>query len=104
MKVMLDEAKKLRDDKMSDHDLVAMKAELLTGAYLASEAPSGQADMLAASQIRGGDWHFFRTFPDRVNAVTADQVHAWASKHLTHFHTFVIGDGQKIDKQSLEQF
>jgi zinc protease len=104
MKVMLDEAKKLRDGKMTDHDLVAVKAELLTRAYLAGEAPSGQADMLAASQLRGGDWHFVRTFPDRVTAVTADQVQAWASKHLTHLHTFVIGDGQKIDKQSLESF
>ena len=104
MKVMLDEAKKLRDDKMTEHDLVAMKASLLTSAYLANETPSRQADMLAASQLRGGDWHFVRTLPDRVNAVTADQVQAWASKHLTHLHTFVIGDGQKIDKQSLESF
>ncbi|HEX8107720.1 MAG TPA: pitrilysin family protein [Kofleriaceae bacterium] len=104
MKVMLDEAKQLRDTKLSEHDLVAMKAELLTGAYLASEAPADQAAMLAASQLRGGDWHFVRTFPDRVKAVTADQVQAWAQKAITHLHTFVIGDGQKIDKQLLETF
>jgi predicted Zn-dependent peptidase len=60
--------------------------------------------MLAASQLRGGDWHFVRTFPDRVKAVTADQVQAWAHKAITHLHTFVIGDGHKLDKQLLETF
>jgi len=104
MKVMLDEAKKLRDDKMNEHDLVAMKASVVTEAYLDAEAPEGQAKLLASAQLRGGDWHFVRTFPDRVKAVTADQVQAWAQKAITHLHTFVIGDAQKIDKQALEQF
>lgn len=104
MKVMLDEARKLRDTKMNEHDLVAMKAGLLTRAYLDAEAPSGQADTMASAQLRGGDWRYVRTFPDRVKAVTADQVQAWAQKAITHMHTFVIGDSQKIDKQALEQF
>jgi zinc protease len=104
MKVMLDQARQLRDAKLSEHDLVAIKAELVTGAYLAAEAPADQAAMLAAAQLRGGDWHFVRTFPDRVKAVTADQVQAWAQKAITHLHAFVIGDGQKIDKQFLETF
>jgi zinc protease len=104
IKVMLDEARKLRDTKMTERDLVAVKAALVTDAYLAAEAPADQAALLAASQLRGGDWHFVRTFPDRVKAVTADQVLAWAHKAITHLHTFVIGDGRKIDKQLLEAF
>jgi zinc protease len=104
MAVMLDEAKKLRDAKVADRDLAAAKALLLTATFVNGEAPADQGSLLAEAQIAGGDWHFVRNLPKLVAAVTADQVQAWCSKHLTHFHTFVIGDGTKLDRASLERF
>ena len=63
-----------------------------------SASPSDQAGQLANAQIHGGDWRLTRTLPDRVRAVTAEQILAWASKYLRHLQTFVIGDDAKLDK------
>jgi len=104
MKVMLDQVRRMRDAKISERDLAAAKAMLLTNTYLAAEAPADQGLQLAQAQIMGGDWHFVRTLPDRVKAVTADQVQAWCATYLTHFRTFVIGDGAKLDRAALESF
>ncbi|HEX3854419.1 MAG TPA: hypothetical protein VHW01_25830 [Polyangiaceae bacterium] len=52
----------------------------------------------------GGDWRLVRTLPERVRAVTPTQVRAWASKNLTHLHTFVLGDDRTLDKDLLESF
>jgi zinc protease len=104
MAVMLDQAKQLRDTKIADRDLAAAKALLLTATFVNSEAPADQGSLLANAQISGGDWHFVRNLPKLVAAVTSDQVQAWCNKHLTHFHTFVIGDGAKLDRASLEKF
>jgi predicted Zn-dependent peptidase len=104
MKVMLDQARRMRDAPISEHDLAAAKAMLLTNTYMAAEAPADQGTQLAQAQIFGGDWHVVRTIPERVRAVTAAQVQAWCAKHLTHFRTFVIGDGAKLDRAALESF
>jgi predicted Zn-dependent peptidase len=102
--VMIDQAKRMRDTKISDHDLAASKAMLLTSTFMAAEAPADQGAQLAHAQIFGGDWHYARTMPGLVAAVTADQVQAWCAKHLTHFRTSVIGDGSKLDRAMLESF
>jgi len=104
MKVMFETAKQMRDAKISDHDLAAAKAMLLTNTFQASEAPADQGALLAHAQIYGGDWHYARTMIHHVDAVTADEVQAWCAKHLTHFKTFVIGDPAKLDRAALEAF
>jgi zinc protease len=104
MKVMLDQAKRMRDTKVSDHDLAAAKAMLLTSTFMSAEAPADQASQLAHAQVYGNDWHFVRKLPKLVDAVTAEQVQAWCAKHLTHFETMVIGDGTKLDRAALESF
>ena len=104
MKVMLDTVKQMRDGKISDHDLAAAKAMLLTNTYQESEAPADQGSLLAHAQIFGGDWRLARGMTQLVDGVTADQVQAWCAKHLTHFRTFVIGEASKIDRAPLESF
>ena len=104
MPVMIDQAKRMRDVKVSDHDLASAKAMMLTSTFMAAEAPGDQGAQLAHAQIFGGDWHYARTLPKLVAAVTADQVQAWCGKHLTHFRTFVIGDASKLDRAMLESF
>jgi predicted Zn-dependent peptidase len=104
MKVMLDQAKRMRDTKVSDHDLASAKAMLLTATFMAAEAPADQASQLAHAQIFANDWHYVRKLPQLVDAVTAEQVQTWCAKHLTHFETSVLGDGTKLDRAALESF
>jgi zinc protease len=104
MKVMLDEAKRLRDEPIPAAELAGTKATMLTGTFAEGEAPADQASQLAHAQLYAGDWRFVRSLPDRVRAVTAGQVQAWAAKHLGHLQTFVIGDPAKIDRKALEAF
>jgi predicted Zn-dependent peptidase len=104
MKVMLDEARRLRDEPIPEHELAATKATMLTAAFVGGEAPADQAAQLAGAQIHGGDWRLVRSLPDRVRAVTAAQIQAWAGKHLGRLQAFVIGDPSKIDRKTLEAF
>jgi zinc protease len=104
MKVMLDEARRLRDEPIPERELAGTKATLLTGAFLAGEAPADQATELGYAQLLGGDWRLVRSLPDRVRAVTAVQIRTWAARHITRLQTFVIGDPSKIDRKSLEAF
>jgi zinc protease len=104
MKVMLDEAKRLRDEPIPERELAGTKATMLTGAFLGGEAPADQAALLARAQLLGGDWRLVRSLPDRVRAVTPAQIQTWAAKHVTRLQTFVIGDPSKIDRKTLEAF
>jgi predicted Zn-dependent peptidase len=104
MKVMLDEAKRLRDEPIADAELAATKATMLTAAFVGGEAPADQALQLAHAQLFGGDWRLVRSLPDRDRAVTAAQVQAWARAHLARVQTFVLGDPSKIDRAALEAF
>jgi zinc protease len=98
MKVMLDEAKRMQTEPMSDQELSGFKSEYLTGYLTGHETPDGLAYSLADAQLYGGDWHLARTLPDRVRAVTAADVQAFAKKYLGHLQAAVVGDPSKIDQ------
>jgi zinc protease len=104
MKVMLDEAKKLRDEPISAAELAGTKAQFLTDMYSGRQAPSDQGYALAVAQLYAGDWRKDRTLIDVVKAVTAEQVQAWAKKSVTRLRAVVIGDMSKLDIPALEQF
>jgi len=101
MKVMLDEARRLRSQPVPDKQLAGAKASMLTRYFLQNEASDGQAFMLARAQILGGDWRMARTIKDRVAAVGAAEVQAFAQKHLDHLQTFVLGDPKTVDEALL---
>ena len=61
------------------------------------EAPDWQAGSIANAQLYGGDWHLARTLPDRVRAITAADVQAFAKKYLGHLQAAVVGDPSKVD-------
>jgi zinc protease len=104
LKVMLDEARKLREQRVPEQELLSAKSTVITNLFLEGEAPDEQAWQLARAQIHGGDWHLVRTLPDRIRAVTPAQIQIWASKNLTHLQTFVLGDDRTLDKGLLESF
>jgi predicted Zn-dependent peptidase len=98
IKVMLDEARKLRDEPVSAQDLAGTKATYLTNYLMQNEAVDGQAGLLGEAELLGGDWHLGRTLPERMRAVTAAGVQAYARKYMQRFQFVVVGDPAKIDK------
>jgi zinc protease len=97
MKVMLDEVKRLRDEPMGDLELAGFKSSFLTSYLERYETPDGQASALADGQLYTGDWRLARGIPDRVRAVTAADIQAFAKKYIVHLQAAVVGDKSKID-------
>ncbi len=98
MRVMLDEARRLQSEAMPDQELAGFKAVFLTGYLQRHESPDWQAASLADAQLYGGDWHLARTLPDRVRAITAADVQAYARRYFGHLQAAVVGDPSKIDR------
>jgi zinc protease len=97
MRVMLDEVRRLRDEPIPGEELAGFKSVFLTGYLEEHETPEGQAATLGDALLYGGDWHLARTLPDRVRAVTAEDIQAFARKYLGHMQAAVVGDPSKID-------
>ncbi|HEY8039420.1 MAG TPA: pitrilysin family protein [Polyangiaceae bacterium] len=97
MKVMLDEARRMQSEPIGDEELAGFKSTFLTGYLEQHETSEGQASSLAEAQIYGGDWRLARALPDRVRAVTAADVQAFARKYLAHLQAAVVGDPSKVD-------
>jgi predicted Zn-dependent peptidase len=98
MRVILDEARRLQNEPMPDQELAGFKAVFLTGYLEGHETPDGQAASLADALLYAGDWHLARTLPDRVRAVTAADVQAYAKRYLGHLQAAVVGDPHKVDQ------
>jgi zinc protease len=101
MKVMFDEARRLRDEPVPEKELLGNKATLLTEFYAQSETGDGQARLLGEAEIRGGDWRLARTLFDRMRVVTSADVQAFAKKNIARLQTVVLGDPKTVDEASL---
>ncbi|MEZ4308550.1 MAG: hypothetical protein R3F14_10950 [Polyangiaceae bacterium] len=55
--------------------------------------------MLASAELPGGDYHLARSLPERIRAVTPQDVQAFAKKYLAHLQMVVLGDPTKIDQK-----
>ena len=97
IQVMYDQVKKLKDVPLTEADMAAAKASLLTDHLTSSETTDGQAGWLARAQLFGGDWRMEKRLLDAVKSVTAEQVQAFAKRYVTHLQIVVIGDPAKID-------
>jgi zinc protease len=97
MKVMLDEVRRLREEPIAAEELAGFKSVFLTGYVTEHETPDRQATALGEALLYGGDWHIARTLPERVRAVTAADIQAFARKYLGHLQAAVLGDPAKVD-------
>jgi zinc protease len=97
IKVMFEEVKKLKNQPLSDKDLAAAKSTFLTHHLVSTESTDGQAVWLALSEMFGGDWRLELKLLDRVKAVDAKQVQAFANKYITHLQFEILGKAP-IDK------
>jgi zinc protease len=96
-KVMLDELRRLQSTPLTEAQLAGAKSTYLTGVINDAEATDGQASLLAMGALLGNDWHYASRFPDRVRAVTAADVQAFAKKYIVNLQTVMLGDPTKLD-------
>lgn len=101
-KVMLDEAKKLATETVSEKDLAGAKSQFLTHNVQENEATDGQAGWLAMCDLVGGDWQLARKLPALIKTVTAADVKTFGGRFVGHLQTVVVGDPTKIDKSLFE--
>ena len=97
-KVTLDEVKRLQNEVVSAKEITSTKSTFLTSYLMENETMSGQASMLGRALLIGHDWHLARTLPEKIKAVTAAEIQAFAKKYAGRLQTVVIGDPTKIDK------
>ncbi len=102
MRVMLDEARRLVSEPMKEDELAGYKSVFLSGLLMNVESTDGQAGLLGTMQIYTGDWHNARKLPDRIRAVSAGDVQAFAKKYIHNLQTAYLGDPSKIDKALFE--
>ncbi len=101
-KVMLDEVRSLQKEPVGDAELNGTKATYLTRFLMGHETTEGQSGFLASAELVGGDFRLAKGLPDRIRAVTAAGVQAFAKKYLEHFQLVVVGDPTKIDRKLFE--
>ena len=98
MRVMLDEARRMATEPMPEDELAGNKSTFLSQFLMGEETTDGQAGLLGAMQIYTGDWRNARKLPDRIRAVTAADVQAFAKKYIHNLQTAYVGDPTKLDK------
>jgi len=97
MRVMLDQARLLKQEAVPAAELEGDVSTFITGLMMANETTDGQAALLARAQLLGHDWRLARSLPERMRAVTAQQIEAFASKYIVNLQTVVLGDPKKVD-------
>jgi predicted Zn-dependent peptidase len=97
MKVMLDVARDLQNVLIPDAELAGYKAVFLTGYLQEHETVEGQAFSLSEAQLLGGSYRLAAGVPDRVRAITAADIQAFARKYIAHLQAAVLGDPTKVD-------
>jgi zinc protease len=98
IQVMQAEAKRLADEPVPAHVLKNGKSLFLTSHLMSNEGTGDQASWLALCDLVGGDWRLSRTLPERIRAVTAADIQAFAKKYIKNLQTVVLGDPAKIDQ------
>ena len=102
MKVMFDEARKLRSEPVPEKELTGIKETLLTGLLTENESTDGQAALLARAQLLAGDFREEKRLIQKIRAVTAGDVQAFAKKYFRNMQTFGVGDAAAIEKVAAE--
>lgn len=94
MKVMYDEVEKLKTELIGDVELRGAKSVFITSTLMSNESTDGQASWIAMCALVGGDHRLRHQLPERIKAVTAEQVRAFARKHMTKMQTVVVGSAE----------
>jgi predicted Zn-dependent peptidase len=104
VEAMFGEVKRLKSTPVDEKELAGVKSTFLTGYLVGNESVGGQSEQLAETRMRTGDYHLAKTLPEKIRAVTAADVQAFANKYIVHMQSQVIGDPTKIDHKLFETY
>ena len=114
IELTLREIERIREGLVPEEELFVAQGALVDGTFAAGFADgNATARTLAQEWLRHGNHARSATYPDRVRAVTREQVRAAAQKYLhpEHMNIVVIGPIDEIraappieDERQLEEF
>jgi zinc protease len=96
-KIILNEYELIKKRGISEQELKRAKAQILVNTALIRDGAYTQASALNEA-IAVGDWTFYTTFNDRINAVNSMSIKEVAQKYFIHDHSTV---GRFIPKNSV---
>jgi predicted Zn-dependent peptidase len=102
---LLNEIRRIRDDKVSRGELAATKRSVVANFALALEQPARVLGFALTRKFYGLPDDYWDTYPAKIEAVTAEDVQRVARKYLNPeaMQIVAVGDGRKL-KPILEKF
>ncbi|WP_442966572.1 M16 family metallopeptidase [Psychrobacter sp. I-STPA10] len=79
---ILTEIERLKTAPISEHELARARTSIVAGLVYAQDSVSGQAQMIGSMQSIGLDDRLINQLPDKISAITPEQLQAVAKKYL----------------------
>jgi zinc protease len=97
MKEFMYELKRLRDDKVPAEELENAKRAIIGGFALSLEQPQALLQNIITQKLYNLPADYWDTYPQKVSAITADDVQKAAQKYidLGHLQVVAVGDASK---------
>lgn len=95
---LMAEIKRMRDERVPEQEFRNAKRSMVAAFALSLESPGGILGNHVTRWLYGLPSDYWDTYPDRIMAVTQEQVQAAARKYLdpSRLHVVAVGDGGKI--------
>ena len=93
----MNEFKRIRDEKVSPAELQNAKNAIIGGFALTLENPAGRLNNLITLKLYNFPANYWDTYPQKVNAITAEDVQRVAQKYIdiNHLQIVAVGDASK---------
>ena len=97
MREFMNEFKRIRDEKVSPLELENAKRAIIGNFALSLENPTGRLGNIITQKTYGLPSDYWDTYPQKVNAITADDVQRVAREYIdiNHLQIVAIGDASK---------
>ena len=97
MKEFMYELKRIRDEKVSPEELDNAKRAIVGGFALSLEQPQSLLQNIITQKLYDLPADYWDTYPQKVAAITADDVQRVAKKYidLEHLQIVAVGDASK---------
>lgn len=98
MKEFMYELKRIRDERVPATELEDAKRSLIGGFALSLEQPQGLLQNIITQKIYNLPADYWDAYPQKVAAITADEVQRAAQKYvdLAHMQIVAVGDASKV--------
>ena len=101
----INEFKRIRDEKVTPTELENAKRAIIGGFALSLENPTQRLNNIITQKTYGLPANYWDTYPQKVNAITAEDVQRVAQKYvdINHLQIVAVGDASKT-RDALAKF